>query len=431
MKKPFGLMFASFVAMTVMPLAGCVGGGGVGGDTEEAVAKASKMTLTELEEASKNEMEASKETFKVVGLTSTLSKALKAFCEKYEWMEFEKNTYCNNSYKDYQLLTALEAADENYFADFALVQDARSLSDYLEAGITLNYVPSDYKDMGLPEKDTYPLKGIYFNKIFYANKKLKVNLYNIWQLSGSEDDKDHLSNLSFQSPVTEQINMSFLLSLLDPNNQDILKGAYKSYYGKEWAPSDKYATCGDEFIAGFIANVSAWHKSDGTAMKETQVNEKPVEGKDPFIYYGAFAKMKDAAGKNYEIDGETVNAMTTVDWALNIEGFNGFMYTMYSQIVKNAKHPYTACLYARFLLTPECYQAMCYNESTPNSKGEASNMYGYYYPCTSTTVGINDNDWSKEEWIKKSIVEDYNFLKTIKGAQVQTILALVSSNGKA
>lgn len=430
MKKPFGLMFASFVALTVMPLAGCGGNGG-GGDTEEAVAKASKMTLAELEEASKNEMEASNETFKVVGLTSTLSKALNAFCEKYEWMEFEKNTYCNNSYKDYQLLTALEAADENYFADFALVQDARSLADYLEAGITLNYVPSDYKDMGLAEKDTYPLKGIYFNKIFYANKNLNVDLHNIWQLSGSEDDPDHLSNLSFQSPVTEQINMSFLLSLLDPNNQDILKGAYKSYYGKDWAASEKYATCGDEFIAGFIANVSAWHKSDGTAMKETQVNEKPVEGKDPFVYYGAFAKMKDAAGKNYEIDGETVNAMTTVDWALDIEGFNGFMYTMYSQIVKNAKHPYTACLYARFLLTPECYQAMCYNESTPNSKGEPSNMYGYYYPCASTTVGINDNDWSKEEWIEKSIVEDYNFLKTIKGAQVQNILALVSSNGKA
>ncbi len=430
MKKTFGLMFTTFVALAAMPLAGC-GPKSNGEGTAAAVEAASKMTLEELEAASKEEMENSGETFKVVGLTSTLSKALTAFCEKYEWMEFDVNTYCNNSYKDYALLTALEQADDTYFADFALVQDARSLADYLEAGITLNYVPSDYKEMGLAEADTYPLKGIHFNKIFFANKKFDVNLYNIWQLAGSADDSDHLNNLSFQSPVTEQINMSFLLSLLDPNNQERLETAYKNYYKKDWTASENYASCGEQYITEFIANVSKWHSSDGTAMKETQCTEVVPEGEDPYIYYGAFAKMKDAAGKNYEIDGETVNAMTTVDWALEIDGFNGFMYTMYSQIVKNAKHPYTACLYARFLLTPECYQAMCYNSSTPNKAGEPSNMYGYYYPCASTTVGYNDNDWSKAEWMEKSIVEDYNFLKTIKGAQVNNILALVSGNSKA
>ena len=130
-------------------------------------------------------------------------------------------------------------------------------------------------------------------------------------------------------------------------------------------------------------------------MKETQCLDTTG-----FVYYGAFAKMKDAAGKSYDLDGDgekETNAMTTVDWALEIEGFNGFMYTMYSQIVNNAKHPYTACLYARHLLLPDCYKAMCYNSSTPNKAGEKANMYGYYYPCASTTVGINDNDLTKEQ----------------------------------
>ena len=101
-------------------------------------------------------------------------------------------------------------------------------------------------------------------------------------------------------------------------------------------------------------------------MKKTQYEETAQEGVDPFVYYGAFAKMKDAAGAAY---GEET-AMVTVDWDKEIDGFNGFMYAMYSQIVKNAEHPYTACLYARFLLTPESYEAMCYNSSTPNSLGE-------------------------------------------------------------
>ena len=426
MKKAFIILCASLFVTSSIVLTSCDPATD-DGSTASIVAKASEMTLEELEAASQAEMEASDSTFKVVGLTSTLAKALTKFCEAYEWMEFDVNTYVNNSYKDYALLTALEQADTSYFADFALVQDARSLADYLEAGITLNYIPSDYEALNLPEENTYPLKGLYFNKIFFSNERLGVDLHNIWQLAGSPEDADHLDNLSFQSPITEQINMSFILSLYDEANQERIEAAYQSYYGTAWAASEDYDSCGEQFVHEFIANISKWHSSDGTSMKKTQYEEVLQEGVDPFIYYGAFAKMKDAAGATY---GEET-AMVTVDWDKEIEGFNGFMYAMYSQIVKNAEHPYTACLYARFLLTPECYQTMCYNANTPNSAGDPANMYGYYYPCTSETVGVNDNDWSKAEWIEKSINEDFAYLSTVKGARINEILALVSSNSKA
>lgn len=405
--------------------------------TALAVAKASDMTVAELEAASKAEMEASNDTFKVVGLTSTLTKAMAKFAEKYDWIVSEDeaaadatkkaNTYCNNSYKDYALLTALDAAYDSYFADFALVQDARSLADYLEAGVTHNYVPSDAAELGLSEADTYPLKGIHFNKIFYTNKKFTEvtgkTLYNIWQLAGTSADADHISKFSFQSPVTEQINMSFLLSCYAPENQARIETAYQNYYGKAWQ-AGTYPSAGEQLVAEMVKNVSTWHSSDGTSMKETVVTATDT------VFFGAFAKMKDAAGKNYDLDGDgtkETNAMTVVDWDLEIDGFNGFMYTMYSQIINNAKHPYTACLYARNLLLPDSYKAMCYNSSTPNKAGEKANMYGYYYPCASTTVGINDNDWTKETWIAKSVNEDYNYLKTIRTAQVNAILALVNS----
>ncbi|MCI7527607.1 MAG: hypothetical protein MSA65_04820 [Mollicutes bacterium] len=437
MKKALTIMCASLLSLGVVSMVGCNSTSGTGNETADVVAKASKMSLKELEEAAKAEMEASNDTFKVVGLTSTLARGLKKFCEIYTWLPAEK-TYCNNGYKDYQLLTALDQAEQTYFADFALVQDARSLADYAESGILHNYVPSDYAEMGLAEKDTLPLKGIHFNKIFFVNKTLGVDLHNIWQLAGRDTDEGHLDNLSFQSPVTEQINMSFLLSLYDEANAPKLAAAYKKYYGKDFATSDwkdkdgkeLYTSIGDCYVTTFINNIKVFHSSDGTAMKETQCKEVKVEGKDPFVYYGAFAKMKDAAGKTYDLDGDgtkETNAMTTVGWDLAIEGFNGFMYTMYSQIVNNAKHPYTACLYARFILTPEFYTSVMYSDSTPNKAGQAANMYGYYYPCTSTTVGVNDNDWTKETWMQKSIIEDYNYLKTVKTAQITKIQSLIVS----
>ena len=437
MKKALTIMCASLLSLGVVSMVGCNSTSGTGNETADVVAKASKMSLKELEEAAKAEMEASNDTFKVVGLTSTLARGLKKFCEIYTWLPAEK-TYCNNGYKDYQLLTALDQAEQTYFADFALVQDARSLADYAESGILHNYVPSDYAEMGLAEKDTLPLKGIHFNKIFFVNKTLGVDLHNIWQLAGRDTDEGHLDNLSFQSPVTEQINMSFLLSLYDEANAPKLAAAYKKYYGKDFATSDwkdkdgkeLYTSIGDCYVTTFINNISVFHSSDGKEKKETQCKEVKVEGKDPFVYYGAFAKMKDAAGKTYDLDGDgtkETNAMTTVGWDLAIEGFNGFMYTMYSQIVNNAKHPYTACLYARFILTPEFYTSVMYSDSTPNKAGQASNMYGYYYPCASTTVGVNDNDWTKETWMQKSIIEDYNYLKTVKTAQITKIQSLIVS----
>lgn len=460
MKKKTSLLTLGLLVLSTSALVGCNGnGGGEDNSTAAIVKKAGSMTLTELEAAAKAEMDAADSKFKIVGLTSTLSKAAANFEKQYEWIK--DKWACNNSYKDYTLLTALEAAEDNYFADFALVQDARSLSDYLEDGITVNYVPKDYAELGLKEKDTYPLKGIHFNKIFFSNKHMDasgndggVNLYNVWQLSGSSKDTGHISNLSFQSPVTEQINMSFLLSLYSEDGISRLTSSYKEFYGKDWAASEDYSNISDEYVKNFIANITTYHSSDGTAMKETQAKE--TDPSKATLYYGAYAKMKDAAAKYYDVeypDGHslstkdangvaydsknnnldpTKSAMSTVKWDYEIKGFNGFMYTMYSQIVNHAKYPYTACLYARYLLTPDCYKAMCYNSSTVNKDGEKANMYGYYYPATisntSTGVSDNDNDWTRDKWIANSINEDYDFLKNVKSGTLNTILTWVNSS---
>ena len=433
------LSLAAVAMMSLSTLASCGGKGKSA--TQLAIEEAQKMDIADLEAKAKAEMEASDDTFKIVALTSTMASAYKEFQKTYTWLT-DKKVFCKNDYKDAALLTALEQADTTYFADFALIQDARSLADLIESGITHNYVPKDWKELGLAEEDTLPLKGIHFNKIFFVNNTAKLytekKFNNVWQLAGKASDEGHLDNFSFQNPVTEQINLSFLLSLMSEKNAPMLKTAYKDYYKKDWEASKQYDNIGKQFVYELMANVKVWHGSDGTAMKATQYSEKIEEeeknGVDPFVYYGAFAKMKDAAKIETKVTGEdgketTVKGlpMKTVGWDLELSGFNSFMYTMYSQVVNNAKHPYTACLFARFILTPDCYKAMCYNSLTPNSKGEKSNMYGYYYPCTNKDgVGYNDLDWSRDKWYQKSVMEDYNYLKDVKSSTIEDLRTYVN-----
>jgi len=470
MKKKI-LIGLSVIALASGALIGCgsQGGGDELTGTALDVKKASEMTLKELEEASKKEVEAHpNDKFKVVGLTSVLRSVASTVASKYDWLKYEydkekkadtpdSNINVNNSYKDYALLTALNTAEDNYFADYALVQDARSFSTLIEDGILHNYVPSDYKTaLGLKEEDTLPLKGVHFNKLFYTNTNFEnvthKKLYNIWQLAGTSADPDHLDKISFQSPTTEQINMSFLVSAYAESNQARILKAYKDYYGKDWAcPEGKtYQNAGQQWVEELIGNITRWHGSDGTTMKETQLKDDWDAG---YVYYGAFAKMKDAVGKNYKVDlngdGEyttnvkvtcdgkeytyadenSVNAMDTVKWDWEINGFNGFMYCMDSEIINNAKFPYTACLFARTMLLQDTYTTAIYNKDNPDASGQPANQYGYYYPGTATAdFRYAKGDWTKEQHIAKEINEDFNYLKTVKISTVNNILALVSAN---
>lgn len=458
--------FALFVLGLALPaLAGCGGSGDNLTGTAAAVKKASEMTLKELEDASKKEWEEKPNgKFKVVGLTSVLRSVATTIAGKYDWLSYTYdsttststgNIDVNNGYKDYALLTALNQAEKTYFADYALVQDARSFSTLIEDGILHNFVPSDAKTtLGMKDADTLPLLGVHFNKLFWTNTNFEKvtgkKLYNIWQVAGTSADKDHLSKLSFQNPTTEQINMSFLVSAYADANQDRIKKAYKDYYGKDWT-STKYASAGEQWVAELIANVSRWHSSDGTAMKETQLKDDWNEG---YVYYGAFAKMKDAAGKEYDVDldgngskedkaytvtcgGTTytyasekkINAMTTVKWDWQINGFNGFMYCMDSEIINNAEYPYTACLFARTLLEESTYTDAIYNSKNPDASGQKANQYGYYYPGkASSSFRYAKGDWTKEQHIERELNEDYSYLKNVKISTVNNILALVASN---
>ena len=464
MKNSKILVLLSALLLSSGALVGCANGGGEElTGTALAVKKANEMTLAELEQASKAEVEAQPGAkFKVVGLTSVLKSVAKTVAGKYEWLKYggdDANIDVNNSYKDYQLLTALDTAERQYFADYALAQDARSFSSYIEDGITYNYIPSDAKTaLGMTDEDLLPLHGVHFNKLFYTNTNFTnitgKRLYNIWQLAGTSADADHLDKISFQKPDTEQINMSFLVSAYAEENQARIETAYQHYYNKAWEPSDyydkdnkkigTYQSAGEQWVRELIKNITRWHSSDGTAMKETQLKD---DWKAGYVYYGAFAKMKDAVGKFYKVDGQEndpilkdliikegenagkICAMDTVKWDWQIDGFNGFMYCMDSQIINNAKFPYTACLFARVLLEEETYTTAIYNAQNPDAAGNPANQYGYYYPGTaSASFRYAKGDWTKDQHIERELNENYEFLKNVKFSLVNSILAMVSEN---
>ena len=84
MKKALTIMCASLLSLGVVSMVSCNSTSGTGNETADVVAKASKMSLKELEEAAKAEMEASNDTFKVVGLTSTLARGSAKFILGYQ-----------------------------------------------------------------------------------------------------------------------------------------------------------------------------------------------------------------------------------------------------------------------------------------------------------------------------------------------------------
>ncbi len=463
MKKGAKLGAFILLAGSAIAMASC---GETKSETAIAVEEASKMTLAELKEKSKAEFEAQpNEKFKVVGLTSALQKVAVSVAAQCDWIKYKTgadgavgdndNIDVNNSYKDAALLTALQSADKTYVADYVLAQDARSFATLVDDGILYNYAPADKSAIGLSDEDTNPLKGIHFNKLFWTNTNFeKVNgfkLHNIWQMTTAAktaNKSDAITKVSFQSPETEQINMSFLVSALNPSEQKRIETAYKNYFGTEWTKNNGYESAGAQWLDQFIDTISRWHSSDGTAMKETQLKDDWTAG---YVYYGAFAKMKDAVGKKYtvdlngngttndtgvtvECDGKTytynetdLNAMTTVKWDWTIDGFNGFMYCMDSQIINNAKFPYTAALFARVLLEEETYKAAIFNASTPGENGQAGNQYGYYYPgAASSGFNYAKGDWTKEQHKAREINEDFEYLKTVKSSTVNAIVAKVA-----
>lgn len=378
---------------------------------ELAIEKAQSMTLEELEAAAKAELEANPTlTFNADSLTSGVKKALAAFEEKYEWAA-GRTMYNSKKGSEYQpkLIAAQKA--NSYIADFVMFQDASFLKNaMLDTGFLLSYVPSG-DEFKIDESDQNPLVAVTFNKVFiYYNTKVGADqLQNVWQMTGVDGASlKGLSNVSYQNPLGEDINMNFLIMLTSDAAVERLTAAYKEYFGTDYDPAAEeveYQNIGYKFVAEFIKNVGYWHSSDTSEVKT--INSYEDDGR---IIFAGLNKLKDYEyfkDEYADSDEYYTKTITASGWNTELVGFDGFVYNMWALIPRTAQLPYTAALFTRYLLSEEGYNVGW------------GGILGYYSPNQLIAPAEGDHPLSK--WKESCIIEDVNYIDSAYATAIKFI----------
>lgn len=413
-------LLSVFLALTMVgSLAACGSGssksGGAtsadSGAVAEAIKKAETMSEQELADAAKKELEAHKDLkFNADSLTSGVKKAMAKFEKKYPFTA-GRMTYNSKKGSEYQpKLIAAQKAD-SYIADFVMIQDGSFLKNaMLDTGFLLSYTPKG-EEFNIDEKYRNPQVGVTFNKVFmYDNTKIgKKQIENVWQMTGVDGTSlKGLHDVSYESPLGEDVNMNFLIMLTSPESCERLAKAYKDYFGKEYNPSEdkeKYKNIGYKFVAEFIKNVGYWHSSDTSEVK--QINMYADEGR---IIFAGLNKLKDYEyfkPKYENTDQYYKKTITASGWNLQIDGFDGYIYNMWTLIPRTAKLPYTSCLFIRYILSEEGFNAGW------------GGILGYY--------SANENNKTVEgdpplaTWKKQCVVEDANYIDSVYNEAVKFI----------
>ncbi len=409
MKKLITVMLVAVLSLTmVFALVACVDDGSKS-DVEKAIAAAQKMTLAELEAASKAEMEANPSyVFNADSLTSGVKKALAKFIEKYDWITETNAVYNSKKGSEYQpKLTAAKKANA-YIADFVMIQDASFVDSLVQSKFLLSYVPTG-DEFNIDAADTNPLVGVTFNKVFMYNNTTvgSDQLTNVWQLTGVDGaTKKGIKAVSFQSPLSEDVNMAFLIMLTGDDAVAKLTSAYQSYFGVAYnTADDDYENIGYKFVAEFIANCQT-HSSDTSEVKDINSEANINSGK---VIFAGLCKLKDYSG--YKVDATDPSYYKTVvsaaGWNIDVEGFPGFTYNMWTLIPSTARLPYTACLFVRYLLSEEGFTA------------GFGGILGYY--SANRNISSVEGDPALATWKEKAIVEDVTYINSVYGSVVKFV----------
>lgn len=407
MKKLFAiLLVVTLVLASVFALVACEDGEKTA--VQAAIEAAQKMTDEELEAAAKAEMEAAPadQKFNADSLTSGIKKALVKFEEKYTWAA-GRTQYNSKKGSEYQPKLNAAYEKQGYVADFVMIQDAAFVQSLAEVGFLRSYVPSG-DAYQIDDADKNPLVGVTFNKVFmyYASTQEAGYEYkNVWQLTGADGKTlKGVKNVSYQSPLGEDVNMSFLIMLTSPAACEKLTAAYKSYFGTDYVADETYETIGHKFVAEFIKNVGYWHSSDSTAVKKIHTSDYNNK-----LVFAGLCKLKDYPGYKAATEGAGYykTAIKAAGWNNDVEGFPGFVYNMWTLIPDTAKMPYTACLFVKYLLSEEGFNAGW------------GGILGYY--SANQKIASVEGDPALSVWKQKAIVEDVTYINSVYGKVVKFI----------
>lgn len=330
--------------------------------SEAPAAPAEKeMTLEELVKAAQDEAAApGAGSFMVYAPTSRIGKALAAFTEAYG-IEGE---YYNESGQDlYTKLTTELEANTKDTADVVLMQDSYLFQTQLaNYDYITNYVPS-YLEGSINADDQNPLICYYYNKLFiYNNTDGSNGITNVWQLT----EPSFKGKIFMKDISKESVNKNFLAMLTSEKWAAKLADAYKAQYGSDIKLDEDCPNAGYQFIKNFLANVT-FGSGDGDIA--TELSNGAGGNMGLFVY----SKLRDDS-----VDQTKLNVVAYAD--KQPEGFSGFMYPMYLQMIKSTDRPYTAKLFIYFLMTEDgfksAFQTKAADIGTYSSNSEIASLEG-------------------------------------------------------
>ena len=364
MKKILCVALALMLALCALPALA-----DVAADVEAGQA----MTHDELVEKAKAETG----TFVVYGNTSRITTAAEAFAVLYD-IPFE-----SNNLKDQEIYTKLRSETGNGAADMVMIQDGAQLTDAIDEGLVINFVPAEVKDV-LDEADQQPaLVHQYINKLFIYNN-LGENvpaIKNVWELTAPEMK----GNVIFKNPESEKVNMNFLVMCTKDEWADKLAEAYKAWKGED-IDLGEYKNAGYKWVAEFLDNVT-FGKSDTTIAEE--ISQDTATGK-----IGLFVLSK-LRSSSVLTDNLTVAQYDAAANGYAVEPFSGFMYPMFFLNDTATTEIYTGMLFIEYLMTQEGFQ--------PWGKS-----IGAYSPNPAITV--NDGDLTIDVWKGTLVMEDAEYI---------------------
>ena len=364
MKKILCVVLALLMALCALPALA-----DVAADVEAGQA----MTHDELVEKAKAESG----TFVVYGNTSRIATAAEAFAALYD-IPFE-----SNNLKDQEIYTKLRSENGGSAADMVMIQDGAQLTDAIDEGLVINFVPASVKDV-LDEADQQPaLVHQYINKLFIYNN-LGDNvpaIKNVWELTTPQMK----GNIIFKNPESEKVNMNFLVMCTSDAWADKLAEAYKAWKGAD-IDLGEYKNAGYKWIAEFLDNVT-FGKSDTTIAEE--ISQDTAAGK-----IGLFVLSKLRSSSVFT-DNLTVAQYDASANGYAIEPFAGFMYPMYTMINTKATRPYTGMLFIEYLMTEEGFK--------PWGKS-----IGAYSP--NPAISVNEGDLTIDVWKDTLVMEDADYI---------------------
>ena len=316
-------------------------------------------------------------TFVVYGNTSRIETAAEEFGALYDI------PYEPNNLKDQEIYEKLRYVTGNDAADMVMIQDGAQLTDAIDEGLVVNFVPGAVAD-ALDESDQQPaLVHQYINKLFiYNNLGDSVPaIRNVWELTAPEMK----GRVIFKNPENEKVNMNFLVMCTKDEWADRLAEAYQEWKGEE-IDLGSYQNAGYKWVAEFLDNVT-FGKSDTSIAEE--VSQETAAGT-----IGLFVLSK-LRSSSVLTDNLTVAQYDATANGYTVAPFAGFMYPMYVMVPAAAKRPYTAMLFIEYLMSEEGF------------KPWGKNIGAY---SSNPSIAPKEGDLGLDIWKANLVIEDPNYI---------------------